>query len=234
MTWCPIPVDPQQHVLVTLQIDGKYSIREGSRASIASAGLTGGAYVEIDGGRHQLPLLTVQPGYKYPLIPFKPSTMQQLEKSVPEAITTIKDVAGELKLILGPENQKHIASLLVNVDTVTGTLASHSEDIGATLANAKQLTASLTVTSNRLQKTLDRADVTFDNADSTLKDYGKLARDADAFVTSDGMSQISDLVGELRRLTSNLNKFSEQLNREPTVLLFGDRRKGYEPKDGSK
>ena len=40
---------------------------------------------------------------------------------------------------------------------------------------------------------------------------------------------ISSLIGDLRRLVANLNKFSDQLNRTPTSLLFGDRRKGYDP-----
>jgi phospholipid/cholesterol/gamma-HCH transport system substrate-binding protein len=34
----------------------------------------------------------------------------------------------------------------------------------------------------------------------------------------------------MRRLVSNLDQLSDQLNRTPTKLLFGDRRKGYEPK----
>jgi phospholipid/cholesterol/gamma-HCH transport system substrate-binding protein len=29
---------------------------------------------------------------------------------------------------------------------------------------------------------------------------------------------------------TSLSQFSDQLNRQPTKLLFGDRRKGYEPK----
>ena len=37
----------------------------------------------------------------------------------------------------------------------------------------------------------------------------------------------------LRRLVANLTQVSDQLNRTPTKLLFGDRRKGYEPKGGT-
>ena len=37
------------------------------------------------------------------------------------------------------------------------------------------------------------------------------------------------LVADLRRLTTNLTRLSEQLNRQPTRLLFGDRREGYSP-----
>jgi phospholipid/cholesterol/gamma-HCH transport system substrate-binding protein len=45
------------------------------------------------------------------------------------------------------------------------------------------------------------------------------------------LAQLSDLIGEMRRLVGNLDKFSEQLNRNPTSLLFGDRRKGYDPNE---
>ena len=57
-----------------------------------------------------------------------------------------------------------------------------------------------------------------------------MADSADAFITGDGLAQVSNLVGEMRRLVGNLDQLSDQLNREPTKLLFGDRRKGYEPK----
>jgi len=232
----PDPKNPEKQVLVTLQIDPRYPIRQKSTATISSTGLAGAAYVEIDGGDPGSPMLasTDDHAYRYPLIPFKPSTMQQLEKSLPEAITKIDKVAEDLTIILGAENQGHIKSMLAHLDKATGALANRSDDIEATISNAKELTASLTKTSNRLQLTLARADTTFDNVDGTLKDFGKLARDTDDFVNSDGVAQISDLVSEVRRLTNNLTKFSDQLNREPTRLLFGDRRKGYEPKGGSK
>jgi phospholipid/cholesterol/gamma-HCH transport system substrate-binding protein len=59
--------------------------------------------------------------------------------------------------------------------------------------------------------------------------FGKVATDADAFINGDGLAQLSDLIADLRRLVGSLNKFSDELNRNPTSLLFGDRRKGYDP-----
>ncbi len=40
----------------------------------------------------------------------------------------------------------------------------------------------------------------------------------------------TELINDLRRLSGNLTSLSEQLNRQPTKLLFGDRREGYTPK----
>ncbi len=85
-----------------------------------------------------------------------------------------------------------------------------------------------------LRQTTVKLGPTLNDADLTVKKFGKVADDADAFVSGDGLAQVGDLVGELRRLTANLTRFSDQLNREPTKLLFGDRRKGYEPKGETK
>ena len=38
--------------------------------------------------------------------------------------------------------------------------------------------------------------------------------------------RLSDLIGEMRRLVANLTQVSDGINRQPTKLLFGDRRKG--------
>jgi phospholipid/cholesterol/gamma-HCH transport system substrate-binding protein len=129
--------------------------------------------------------------------------------------------------VLNDKNRRALGSILANLDETTTVIAHRSGDIDATLQNANAAVANLREVSNQLKPTLSDADL-------TLKKIGKVADDADAFVTGDGLAQVGDLVGELRRLTANLTKFSDQLNREPTKLLFGDRRKGYDPKEGSK
>jgi phospholipid/cholesterol/gamma-HCH transport system substrate-binding protein len=102
-------------------------------------------------------------------------------------------------------------------------IARRSADIDGTIANANKAMANLSDASNNLRPTLNHVDL-------TIQKYGKVADDADAFINGDGLSQLSDLISDLRRLVTNLNQFSDQLNRTPTKLLFGDRRKGYEPK----
>jgi phospholipid/cholesterol/gamma-HCH transport system substrate-binding protein len=72
--------------------------------------------------------------------------------------------------------------------------------------------------------------LTLGDTDTTVKKYGKVADDTDAFINGDGLAQLSDLIGEMRRTVGNIDQLSAQLNREPTKLLFGDRRKGYTPK----
>jgi phospholipid/cholesterol/gamma-HCH transport system substrate-binding protein len=216
------PNDPQS-VVVTLQVQPNLNIREDSLASIESQGLTGASYVEISGGTKTAPLLVAKPGQRYPIIRAKQSSLQQLEQSAPDVVAKLNVAASRLNDLLNDNNRRAVAQVLANLDLTTSTIAKRSADIDATLKNANEATANLRDASADLKPTIANVDV-------TLKKYGKVADDADAFINGDGLAQLSDLIGDMRRLVANLNKFSEQLNRDPSKILFGDRRKGYEPK----
>ena len=216
------PNDPQS-VIVTLQVQPNLNIHEDSVASIESQGLTGASYVEISGGTKTSPLLVAKPGQKYPVIRAKQSSLQQLEQSAPEVVAKLNVAASRLNDLLSDNNRRTVTHILESLDQTTSTIAKRSGDIDATLKNANLAIANLRDASQDLKPTLADVDV-------TLKKYGKVADDADAFINGDGLAQLSDLIGESKRLVANLNRFSEQLNRDPSKLLFGDRRKGYEPK----
>ena len=220
------PNDPQR-VIVTLQVQPNLNIREDSVASIDSQGLTGGSFVEISGGTPNAALLVAREGQKYPVIRTKQSSFAQLEQSAPEVVAKLNVAASRLNDLLSDNNRRAIAHILANLDETTQVVARRSADIDATIANANKTMANLSDASNQLRPTIQQLDL-------TVQKYGKVADDADAFINGDGLAQLSDLIGEARRLVGNLDQFTQQLNRQPTALLFGDRRKGYEPKGDSK
>jgi phospholipid/cholesterol/gamma-HCH transport system substrate-binding protein len=117
---------------------------------------------------------------------------------------------------LDEKNRKAFAGILANLNIVTGAVARRSDDIDATLHN-------LSIVSHDLHPTLLQANV-------TLQKLDKLSGDADSVVTGEGVAQLSALVADSRRLVGSLTKLSDELNREPTRIIFGDRRKGYTPK----
>jgi phospholipid/cholesterol/gamma-HCH transport system substrate-binding protein len=216
------PADPQR-VIVTMQVQPNLNIREDSVASIDSQGFTGASFVEISGGTASAPLLVAKEGQKYPIIHTKQSTFAQLEQSAPEIVAKLNVAASRINDLLSDNNRRAITHVLANLDETTQVIARRSADIDSTIANANKAMANLTEASNNLRPTLNHVDL-------TVEKYGKVADDADAFINGDGLAQLSDLIGEMRRLVANLTQASDQLSRQPTKLLFGDRRKGYEPK----
>jgi phospholipid/cholesterol/gamma-HCH transport system substrate-binding protein len=223
------PNDPQR-VIATLQVKPSLHIRQDSRASIESQGLTGGSYVEISGGSKDSPELVKQPGQKYPRIETKPSTLAQLEQSAPELFDKLNRAADKINKLLSDENVKSFSGILTNLNVttanltaITGPIAKRSKEIDATLVNVAEA-------SKLLAPTLGKANATLSSANVSVQKIGKLADDADAFINGDAIGQIGDLLHETRTLVGSLTKLSNDLDRTPTKLIFGDRHKGYTPK----
>ncbi len=218
------PNDPSS-VIATLQVRPDLAIYNDAKASIASQGLTGGSYVEIIGGkkRAEADRLAQTTRKPYPQIQSEPSVWATLQESAPQVVDKVNKIADKLNKILDEKNQKSLADTLRNLDTLTTTLAEHKGDIEATLRNTSEATHNLAVASRDLHPT-------FVQANATLKKLDKLSTDADAVVTGDGVAQLSALIADSRRLVGSLTKLSDELDREPTRVIFGDRRKGYTPK----
>lgn len=223
------PDDPKR-VIATLEINPEVRIHEDSMASIASEGLTGGTYVEIDGGSKNSPLVTRKPGERYPIIHSKPSTIQQLVESAPQLVAKLNKIADSLNDVLNPQNRRAISDTLANIRDTTGVIQRHSADIDATLSNIALTSQKLNTNMDDLHNILGNANIAVQDADVSIKHIGKLAKDSDDFVNGDGLQQFGQLVGDARRLVESLTRLTNKLNRQPTQLLFGDRREGYTPK----
>ena len=212
------PDDPKR-VVVDLQVDPTLKIHSDSIASIASEGLTGGSYVEIDGGSKNTPVLERRMFGDYPVIQSKQSTLQQLEQSAPELIAKLNHVADRLGKVLSDQNLKNFSGILSNIKSTTDVLNARKGDIDNTLHN-------VSLASSKLTTDLDDLHVTLGNANVAVTKVSRLADDADSAVNGADLGQLSE---QVRTLASSLTKLTNGLEREPTKLLFGDRRKGYTP-----
>jgi len=212
------PDDPKK-VIVTLQVDPALKLHEDSVASIASEGLTGGSYVEIDGGSKTAPVIKPKYWGDYPTIKSKPSTLQQLEESAPLLLAKINSIADRLNLVLSDQNISSISGTLSNLRDVTGALDRHSGDLEKILANVSTASTALNGDLGDLHSVLT-------DADGTVHRLDRLSDDADAAVNG---AQLTQLVAQMRGLVKSVTHLSDQLENEPTQLIFGDRRKGYTP-----
>jgi phospholipid/cholesterol/gamma-HCH transport system substrate-binding protein len=224
------PNDPRR-VQVVMQIDPTLKIHSDSVAYIASQGLTGGSYVEIDGGSKNTPVLEPRVWGEYPTIRSKPSTLQLLEQSGSALVVKLNRIGDRLNDLLNDKNRKAIADILANLRTTTGVLSARSKDIDTTLHNFSTASQKLDTDLADLHVTLGHADQTIGSvgtaATSAANGITRLTEHVDASVSN---AQIGQLSSDTRNLINNLNRLSNQLQNQPTLLLFGDRREGYTPK----
>jgi phospholipid/cholesterol/gamma-HCH transport system substrate-binding protein len=202
------PDDPKK-VIVTMQVDPTLQLHEDSVATIASEGLTGGSYVEIDGGSKSAPIIRPKYWGDYPTLKSKQSTMAKINK-----------IADRLNMVLSDQNLNSISGTLSNLRDVTGALNRHSGDMEKILTNVASASTSLNGDLGDLHSVLT-------DADGTLHSINRLSDDADTAVNG---AQLDQLVAQMRGLVKSVTHLSNQLENEPTQLIFGDRRKGYTPK----
>jgi len=212
------PEDPKR-VIVTMQVLPSVPIHNDSLASIASEGLTGGSYVEIDGGSKTAPILAPGPEGEIPVIRSKPSTLQQIEQSAPQLIAKLNHAADRLNDVLSDGNRKAFSETLTHLDDLTGVLDRRGPDIDRALRNLATASDALNGDLGDLHQVLGHAD------QATIK-IDRVATDLDTQVNS---ARIAQFVTESRELVQSLTALSNKLEKEPTGLLFGDRRKGYTP-----
>lgn len=210
--------DPRR-VIVTMEVSPSLPIHNDSVASIASEGLTGASFVEIDGGSKAAPIL--QPGSEgeMPVIRSKPSTLQELEQSAPQLVVKLNHAADRLNDVLSDENRRAFAETLDHLQNVAAVLDKRGPDIDRSLGNIAVASASLDTDLGDLHQVLGRADHTADQID-------RVADDLDTQVNG---AQIAQLVSQTRALVQSLTALSDKIDRQPTSLIFGDRRKGYTP-----
>ena len=145
--------------------------------------------------------------------------------------------------LLDEKNRKAFAEILENSRVLSAALVDTNKNIDtlATNGNTAVLAAS-TLIGN-----IDRSGGLREQATTTVTDFGSLAKnlsdtnrqlqltlqDARPGVRNFSQQTLSDvgaLVSEARQLISGLNRLTAEIERDPTRVLFGDRREGYRPR----
>jgi phospholipid/cholesterol/gamma-HCH transport system substrate-binding protein len=212
------PENPKR-VIVTMQVQPSLPIHDDSLASIASEGLTGASFVEIDGGSEKAPILAPTEDVEIPVIRSKPSTLQQLEDSAPELVAKLNRVADQLNVVLSKQNVQAFSQTLINLQDTTAALKSDMPDLDRTLNNISTASVSLNTDLGDLHKVLG-------HADQATQGITHVASDLDTQVNG---AQLAQFVAQSRALVQSLTTLSNKIEAQPTSLLFGDRRKGYTP-----
>ena len=212
------PDDPKR-VIVTMQLSPSLPIHNDSVATIASEGLTGGSYVEIDGGSKNAPILRPTWEVEEPVIRSKQSTLQELEQSGSQLVANLNRAANRLNDVLSDQNLRAFSSTLKSLSDMTGALDRDVPNIDKTLANVASASGGLKTDVADLHTVLTHADETTLGATRVVNDLDNQVNGAD----------LAEFVAQSRQLVQSLTALSNEIGAQPTRLIYGDTRKGYTP-----
>ena len=228
------PVNPAQ-VRLIFAIEHGTPIKESTTAMLKTQGLTGIAYVELDGGTADSPpLRATEPG-RLPEIPTKPSLSARLENVIGSALIKLEATSDSLNKLLGPENLAAFKSTLADLSLLARTVAAHKTAIDSGIENAartlensarltRQLDERLVPVIERIGKATDAVRKMSDQVAVTSAGAGKTVDSVGADVkrfSADTLPEIQGLLGELNVLTTSLRHLIEETERNPRGFLFG-------------
>lgn len=242
-----IQLDPgnPERVRLIFAIKRGTPIKVDTVAVLKTQGLTGIAYIELDGGaRNAAPLLSSGVD-EFPVIQTKPSLSTRLENVLTTVLAKLDNTSSNIDSLLSTENRESFKSALSDIASVSRTIAARKAEIDAGIVNAantadntaratqklspiiakiEPLIEELTVTTAQInhsaaaiEKAGDAAAIASTSAGETVESVGANFER----YTQETLPEVQLLLGELNELSATLKRLSEQTERDPASLLRG-------------
>jgi phospholipid/cholesterol/gamma-HCH transport system substrate-binding protein len=232
--------DPGQAV-VKISVRSGSPIGQGSVATLEMQGLTGGHAVSITGVPANARPLEAKDGAP-PVIPSKPSGIQQMIDNAPKMARQAQSVLDALDRLTAQE-AKSLPKISANIEVLTGALADHRDQITSAVQNA----ATAAQTANRVLANVDATDV--EELRPLLQSSGEAVRSLTELIgqsrqilaenrkpihafTDEGMLELRQTVAEARTLIERLDRVAQILEREPNAFLSGKAAPTFTPGSG--
>jgi phospholipid/cholesterol/gamma-HCH transport system substrate-binding protein len=187
--------DPQQ-VIILLSIEESTPITQSTQATLIAQGITGNTYIGLSATSPDLRPLKKLKNQPYPVIPAKPSLLNQIDKTMNEVAANINRVSTDLEKLLTPENVTHLQQTLQNLDKFSNVLSSNSTALDKILKNTQ-------IASGNLPNLLSNASHTFDT------------------IANQTMPPMQNLIDKLTALAINLEKLTNKARYNPNIFIRG-------------
>ena len=252
-----LPNTPQ-FVRVRIAVREDTPVPVGTTATIKGVGFTGVSQIQLDPperepGRPQRPEISCETTactYGAPIIPTKPGALGQLLSSAPELLERVSTLTARLTELLSDRNQQSIAAILENVQVISRNLAARSDEIAATMADARIAIRQAGLAAEEFGQLADTADGILErDARPLIADLRQTIRAAEGSMASldaaigdarpglqafskQTIPEIGQLVRDLREMSDALSSVAQRLDREGVGgVIGGQKLPDYKPRD---
>jgi len=207
--------DPRR-VKVTVEVASNTPVRQDSYAEMEPQGITGLSFVLISGGSPGAKRLKYHSGQPPPEIRAQPSEISQLIDAAPQVLARAVTVLDNLNKILGPENQKNLASVLNSAAQTADTIAARRQDIDHIITSVSSSANDVAAAAKDAHELIQRLDrvaeataATMGAAHGSLEDFDKLVGDA-RNTMHDFSKAADDLDGILAENRPAVHEFADE------------------------
>ncbi|PAS95938.1 MAG: hypothetical protein CGU28_10635 [Candidatus Dactylopiibacterium carminicum] len=220
-------------VNVLIRVDSAVPVTRGTRARIASQGLTGQGYVALDDdGLDPTPARPLAPGLP-PVIAMQEASAISFNEGTQELLSRLRRSTERLDQVLSEENVTRLNQTLVSLSASAASLEQAMRQTAAlatdlrrfsSAENAEHLTASLQEIQH-MSSQLGPAVTDFRRALGRVEAAGaridRVGETLQAGLTGETLPRVNQLVGELQASTQQLTRVLDDVERNPQILLGG-------------
>ena len=243
-----VRIDPAnvERIRVNIEVDSSVVIKADAKANVEANLLSGVAYIIIAGGTQEAPVLVAAEGERYPVIASRRSRLANVYARAPQLLEKLNGVAERVNDLLDEKNRQAVAETLENIRALSGNLASRDKDLAELAGNANTAVLGLTKLLENVDRSYSGQDGISDRLTAAIGDFDRVAknlvdtnrqlqgaltdlRPGIRTLSQQTVGDLGSLVAEARQFISGLGRLTAGIERDPSRVLFGDRREGYRP-----
>ncbi len=225
------PNDPSK-VLVTIRIKEETPVLVDTMTTLGMQGITGVLFVQIIGGQPGSPVLKAKPGEPRPVIPSRPSTLEEFFGGSGELIRNALETLERVNRIMSDDNINRISMMLENFEGLSSDLAAEGDTIRATLVDLRDtISEAEKLFKDDLKPVAGEFLALTQSANTLLVRLDSVMAESAEGITEfsqQGLPEMQMLFSDLRQLTQTLNELTSRLAERPSEIIFKTQDPEYE------
>lgn len=242
-------VDPSNpaRVITRVRIESGTPVRADTQAQLGFLGFTGLAFIALEGGSPNSPMIEDVTDQRIPIIVAETSDLQSLLNSGDTVFESINDLVTGVKKIISDENAERITNLLENIELTTEEIALHRAAIGDVLEglrlatdnanlslehvnavsssfqslweeNSEQVVNDILAASEGTRATAEQAVAIAERLDQILARNEAAVDD----FAQNGLAEVAPTLQDLRLLIKRMESVARHFEDNPSSFLLGE------------
>ena len=215
------------NVLILVSIDRAAPVTQSTFAAVASQGVTGLGFIQLDDNGESTQRLTPNDDDP-PRIPLQPSTLDKLLKQSQTIFVQAEQATARLNQVLSDENQKAVNVAVTQLAEAAGSINRVAKGLEPTVAALPALTRDSTATllavknaSTQVAATAERLNAKGGALDKLTQGGTALAAGIETFSAAT-LPKLSEVADETARTMRQLRRTVSAVDDNPQSLIFGN------------
>ena len=215
------------NVLIVVSIDRAAPVTQSTFAAVASQGVTGLGFIQLDDNGESTQRLTPNDDDP-PRIPLQPSTLDKLLKQSQTIFVQAEQATTRLNQVLSDENQKAVNVAVTQLAEAAGSINRVAKGLEPTVAALPALTRDSTATllavknaSTQVAATAERLNAKGGALDKLTQGGTALAAGIETF-SATTLPKLSEVADETARTMRQLRRTVSAVDDNPQSLIFGN------------